>query len=308
MSYKCLSKLVGCHVNVAKQMLFNFVKQNPEARIVTTFLVSGMTGILDGTEMVKVKIIPEKEFENISSEFCELKSIHIYSIQINPIVNVDFIQNMMKGNSLNDRLEMIPNLSVVNQTAVLGKNLKHYRPYPEASGDSQMSKFKDVTLKRSYQSSITNYTSNATNSKKLKINDPVNSVLLVDKYRPTSSNSMIGQQGDNSTVSKLRKWLNDWDKNRQQSNSTKSVSRKTLVNDNGALFKCVLLTGPPGVGKTTTALLVSKELGLDVVEMNASDTRGKKILANIVSGTLNTTSLVFMMGKGNANKRVLIMD
>ena len=280
-SYKCLSKLIGCHVNVAKQMLFNFVKLHTDARMVTTFLVSGMTGILDGTEMMKVKIILDKEFESISAEFCELKSVHIYSIQINPIVNMDLIQNMMKGNSLNDRLEMIPNLSVVNKTAVIGKDMEHYRPYLEASGDSQRSKFKDVPIKRSYQASITNYTSDATNPKKVKIDDPVQSVLLVDKYRPTSSNSIIGQQGEKSTVSKLRKWLKDWDKNQK--------------------FKCALLSGPPGVGKTTTAFLVSKELGFDVVEMNASDTRSKKMLAKSVFDILNTTSLTLMT-------RVLLMD
>ena len=56
-----------------------------------------------------------------------------------------------------------------------------------------------------------------------------------------------------------------------------------------------------------------KELGYDVVEMNASDTRSKQMLGLSVADTLNTTSAVPMMGKGNENngvtsKRVLIMD
>ena len=37
--------------------------------------------------------------------------------------------------------------------------------------------------------------------------------------------------------------------------------------------RAALLSGPPGVGKTTSAHLVAKELGFDVIELNASDKR-----------------------------------
>ena len=33
------------------------------------------------------------------------------------------------------------------------------------------------------------------------------------------------------------------------------------------------MSGPPGIGKTTTAHLVAKELGYDVFELNASEKR-----------------------------------
>jgi len=45
------------------------------------------------------------------------------------------------------------------------------------------------------------------------------------------------------------------------------------------------------VGKTTTAYLIAKELGFDVMELNASDTRSKKQLGAVVSDAVNSKSL-----------------
>jgi len=139
--------------------------------------------------------------------------------------------------------------------------------------------------------------------------------LWVDKYRPTASKAIIGQQGDRSNMNKLKIWLRDWNSNHLQAAGKKGSKPPPwgAANDNGAWAKCALLSGPPGVGKTTTAYLVSSELGFDVVEMNASDTRSKKMLTGSVADTLNTTSVANMMGKGNQNekvtsKRVLLMD
>ena len=44
-------------------------------------------------------------------------------------------------------------------------------------------------------------------------------------------------------------------------------------------------------GKTTTAQLVCQELGFDVVELNASDTRSKRSLGEEVAQQLSNTSL-----------------
>ncbi len=48
---------------------------------------------------------------------------------------------------------------------------------------------------------------------------------------------------------------------------------------------------PPGVGKTTTAHIVAHELGYDVMELNASDARSKKLLDQHVSDALSSQSL-----------------
>ena len=40
----------------------------------------------------------------------------------------------------------------------------------------------------------------------------------------------------------------------------------------------MLLSGPPGIGKTSSAHVVAKEAGYEVIEFNASDVRSKKSL------------------------------
>lgn len=98
--------------------------------------------------------------------------------------------------------------------------------------------------------------------------------------------------------------------------------------DNGSYFKAALLSGSPGVGKyincmfvvsfgyicsflgkTTTAHLVCKELGFDIVEFNASDTRSKKQLQSHVSELLSSTSLnPYFNGKNVSKNHALLMD
>lgn len=136
--------------------------------------------------------------------------------------------------------------------------------------------------------------------------------LWVDKYKPTNIKQIIGQQGEKSCVNKLLKWLKNWHSNHS---GNKKLNRPSpwAKNDDGAYFKAALLSGPPGIGKTTTAHLVSKELGFDVVEFNASDTRSKRLLHDEVSELLSTKSLSpFFTGDKKHQKvtknHVLVMD
>lgn len=116
--------------------------------------------------------------------------------------------------------------------------------------------------------------------------------LWVEKYKPQNLKGIIGQQGDKSNMRKLVAWVKAWAQH--HASGGKPPPRPPPWNsgaDNGAWAKAALLSGPPGVGKTTTAYLVSKELGYDVMEMNASDTRSKKLLEAMVSDAMSSKSL-----------------
>lgn len=65
------------------------------------------------------------------------------------------------------------------------------------------------------------------------------------------------------------------------------------------------------MGKTTTAQLVSKHLGFDVIEFNASDTRSKKLLQTEVAELLSNKTLHGYFNGSNkklTEKQVLLMD
>ena len=74
------------------------------------------------------------------------------------------------------------------------------------------------------------------------------SELWVEKYKPTNSRSIIGQQGDSSNMKKLTVWLTNWEKN--HSGPGKKAGPKpppwNSGSDNGFWAKAALLSGPPG--------------------------------------------------------------
>lgn len=137
------------------------------------------------------------------------------------------------------------------------------------------------------------------------------SLPWTEKYKPKVPNDIIGNQ---SLVKQLHDWLTNWDKN-FLNNSTKAKGKKPT--DSGAK-KAILLSGTPGIGKTTSAKLVSQMLGFQTIEVNASDSRGKadsKIEKGIGSSTANSVkelvsnqSLSVDFDPSKHPKAVLIMD
>ncbi|KAI3405701.2 rfc1 [Candida oxycetoniae] len=105
--------------------------------------------------------------------------------------------------------------------------------------------------------------------------------LWTDKHAPKDFSQLCGNKGQ---VEKLRKWLGSWFDN-------KARGFKNSRTDDPGNFRAVLISGPPGIGKTTAAHMVANSLGFDVLEKNASDVRSKSLLNANVKSVLNNTSV-----------------
>ncbi|KAF9986298.1 hypothetical protein BGZ65_008089 [Modicella reniformis] len=144
---------------------------------------------------------------------------------------------------------------------------------------------------------------------------PVQTELWTTKYRPAQ---VVDLCGNKAQIQKLAKWLENWDANYQ-------LNFKEDNTDKSGLYRAVLISGPPGIGKTSAAHLVGESLGYNIVEFNASDTRSKKSLDSDVRDLLDNQSLAGYFlgenkvdGKGKAaatetdpsmaKKQLIIMD
>lgn len=130
------------------------------------------------------------------------------------------------------------------------------------------------------------------------------------KHQPKSTMEIIGNQ---STVKQLHDWLQHWFEQNLQGRQQKGKKSST-----SNAKKAVLLSGPPGIGKTTSARLISNLLGFEAFEVNASDNRGKadsKVgkgicgsTANAIKEMVSNESLAVGANSDNHKKAVLIMD
>ena len=76
-------------------------------------------------------------------------------------------------------------------------------------------------------------------------------IAWTEKHKPQRLSEVIGNQG---AIRKLKRWVNSWGR---------GVPRK----------RAAFLYGPPGVGKTLCVEALANDVGLELVEKNASDYR-----------------------------------
>ena len=102
----------------------------------------------------------------------------------------------------------------------------------------------------------------------------VSKEMFVDKYAPKSVSDIIGHK---EQIKQITEWLQSW--------------------DSGLDKRGILITGPPGIGKTTTAHLIASACGYKVKEYNASDTRSISALKGMIA-----------LGIRRLIKEVIVMD
>ncbi|XP_029918768.1 ATPase family AAA domain-containing protein 5b [Myripristis murdjan] len=130
----------------------------------------------------------------------------------------------------------------------------------------------------------------------------IEDVLWTEKYSPQHSNEVIG---NTASVNKLRSWLKKWklradcderrkeEERKQEENSNDSWDCGDFQGETGSeeegeepLCNAMLITGPPGVGKTASVYACAQELGFKVFEVNCSSQRsGRHVLSQLKEAT-----------------------
>lgn len=126
--------------------------------------------------------------------------------------------------------------------------------------------------------------------------------MWTEKYRARKFTDLVG---DERTHRSVLKWLKAWD-NIVFPRSVK-VRPKKIFQDRDDGFerqhrKILLLTGPPGLGKTTLAHVCARQAGYEVLEINASDDRSRDVVKGRVKDALGTENVRGIKEHGQARK------
>ena len=117
-------------------------------------------------------------------------------------------------------------------------------------------------------------------------------ITLTEKYKPFELSKIIGQNGAASPANKLHAWLKSWEVVMKSVDYKHATSRPGFNGSNdGKGLKAALLSGPPGIGKSTSAALVAQDLGFNIVEYNASSVRNKKLLKEKLGAEVSSTKI-----------------
>ena len=164
-------------------------------------------------------------------------------------------------------------------------------------------------IKREIKREIKNTSNNLNINKEIKSNENINklpiSELWTDKYIPNQISDIIGNQ---QQLRNLEQWLDDWNYcilkgHKKQVNKT---GKKNTKNEN-INARAAIISGPPGIGKTSSVRVLTKIKGYRTFELNASDKRNKDTINNSVGFLMNNTTLSSIDNSTNT-KNIIIMD
>lgn len=116
-------------------------------------------------------------------------------------------------------------------------------------------------------------------------------LMWTEKYRARKFTDLVG---DDRTHRSVMHWLKRWDdvvfpgstrpKTKTKKNSDQNVEERPHR-------KILLLTGPPGLGKTTLAHVCAKQAGYEVQEINASDERSSNVVKGRIRDMVGTENV-----------------
>ncbi|KDQ61061.1 hypothetical protein JAAARDRAFT_67462 [Jaapia argillacea MUCL 33604] len=130
--------------------------------------------------------------------------------------------------------------------------------------------------------------------------------LWVDRYRPQRFTDLIG---DDRVHRETMTWVKEWDfcvfgkkkgKKRARDDAQEDEYRDEYHRPRERIL---LLSGPPGLGKTTLANVIAQQAGYSVFEINASDARSGSIVDDRIRPALESGSAI-----GSSKPVLVVID
>ncbi|KAF8637392.1 hypothetical protein AX17_002887 [Amanita inopinata Kibby_2008] len=139
------------------------------------------------------------------------------------------------------------------------------------------------------------------------IDDFAEHTLWVDRYRPSRFTELVGNE---RVARDTLAWVKQWDWcvfGRRPKGKAKAETMDDNLDPDDPYHrpqqKIMLLSGPPGLGKTTLAHVVARQAGYEVMEINASDARTGFVVEERIRPALESGSAI-----GSKKPVLLVID